>query len=151
MSDRPVVEQALAEIDALIGFQRRAFATRHTYRELSLPQLHLLFNLQAGGPRTVSELAETLEVSTPSASAILDRMEEHDLVTRCRDTTDRRVVHVGIGKRGATLLEEMAGMKRDQLRRVLDLMTDGELANLISGVEALRRAVETVETSVGAT
>lgn len=104
---------------------------------------------------TVSELAHLLSVSAPSASSILDRMEEHGLVERVRDAVDRRVVHVGVAEQGRRMMEEMMGLKREQLQRLLESMTDVELEHVVEGAAAVDRALsrvgETVEESIATT
>src|SRR5947209_7798484 len=130
-----LVEEALARIHGLMSHQRRAFCSQPLHREVSLPQLHILMMLQEQGRMMVSELANALCISTPSASSIVDRMEEHGLVQRTRDVADRRVVHVEISDHGRSVVEEMGGVRRDQLQALFRTMTDVELRHVICGVD----------------
>jgi DNA-binding MarR family transcriptional regulator len=139
-----LVEEALAQIEALVSYQRRAFCTHSIHREISLPQLVLLTNLRERGSMTVSELAGLLGVTAPSVSALIDRMEERELVGRERDALDRRIVHVRIAERGLTLLDELAGLRRDGLQRLLTVMSDEDLGHVVRAIEALRSAMERV-------
>lgn len=137
-------EEAIRQLKGLMSFQRRAFCSHLPQREISLPQLHLLMTLQQDGPMTVSELAHLLHVSAPSASAILDRMEERGLVRRIRDVVDRRVVRIEMSDHGRGVLEELTWMKQDQLQRLLGAMTEEELGDVIRGVMAVRAALSRV-------
>lgn len=139
-----LLEEALGQMEALVSFRRRAFCAQPFHRDVSLPQLHILMSLREGGPMTVSQLAHLLGVSAPSASSLVDRMEEHALVVRERDLTDRRVVHVRISERGRNLLDEMMGMQRNRLQRVLGAMTEEELQNLIRGIHAVKSALDRI-------
>jgi len=149
-----LIDQAVAQINALAAHRRRAICAQPR-RQVSMPQVYILMTLQEGGAMTVSELAHLLSVSAPSASSILDRMEEHGLVERVRDDVDRRVVHVGIAEPGRRMMEEMMGLKREQLQRLLDSMTDSELEHVVKGAaavdRALSRASESLEEPAGAT
>jgi DNA-binding MarR family transcriptional regulator len=136
-----LVEEALARINGLMSYRRRALCAQPLHREVSLPQLHILMMLQEQGRMTVSELANALCVSAPSASSIVDRMERLRLVERARDAADRRVVCVEISDHGRRVVEEMAGVRRDQLQALFRTMTDGELRHVICGVEAVQRAL----------
>lgn len=136
-----LITEAMERIDELVSYQRRAFCAHAPHRELSLPQLFLLITLQERGALTVSALADLLGVTAPSASALIDRMEERELVARERDAVDRRVVHVAITDAGHTLLDEMVGMRRDRLRQVLSRMEPEELQHVIAAVQALRRVL----------
>ncbi|MDQ2745369.1 MAG: MarR family transcriptional regulator [Chloroflexota bacterium] len=150
-----LIDQAVVQINALAAHRRRAICAEPRRRQVSMPQVYILMTLQERGAMTVSELAHLLSVSAPSASSILDRMEEHGLIERVRDAIDRRVVHVGITEPGSRLMEEVMGLKREQMQRLLDSMTDRELEHVVEGAaaveRALRRARETAEAPAGTT
>lgn len=135
------MKEALTQLEGLMSFQRRTFCSHLPQREVSLPQLHVLMVLQQDGPMTVSELAHLLHISAPSASALLDRMEERSLVHRVRDVTDRRVVHVEMSDHGRSVVEELTWLRQDQLQRLLGAMTAEELRDLSRGVTAIRAAL----------
>jgi len=138
-----LMQEVLVRIESIISYQRRAFCSGHNqFRDISLPQMSVLIMLRERGPRTISELAELLQVSAPSASAILDRMEERGYVRRSRDSIDRRVVHVEVTEEGRGLIDEMAGVKRDRMQRLLSVMDEDDLRSVIAGIDALQRAFE---------
>lgn len=141
-----LIEEAMAQIGRLFSYRRRAFCAQPLSREVSLPQVHLLMTLQERGPTTISALAHLLGISAPSASAIVDRLEEHDLALRERDAEDRRVVHVRITEHGRTLVAELMGMKREQVQRLLDAMTAQELSDVIKGIAAVCNALDRSQT-----
>lgn len=136
-----ILDDVMSQIDDLMSYQRRSFCAHGPHRELSLPQLFLLVTLHERGTLTVSALAELLGVTAPSASALIDRMEERGLVARDRDALDRRVVHVAISEAGHTLLDEMMGMRRDRVRQVLSRMDPEELRHVIGALQGLRRVL----------
>jgi DNA-binding MarR family transcriptional regulator len=141
-SKTELIDEAVAQIEALMSYRRRAFCDQPLTREVSLPQLHVLMRLQESGPTMVSELAHALGTSIPSASSIVDRMEEHGLVDRVRNEIDRRVVHVAISERGQAVVEEFGGPKRVQLQRLLSTMSTDELHDVIRGAEAVYNGLE---------
>lgn len=141
-SKSELIDEAVEHIDTLLAYRRRAFCEQPLSREVSLPQLHILMRLQEGGPMTVSELALALGTSIPSASSIVDRMEEHGLVDRVRNEIDRRVVHVALSDHGRVVVEEFGGPKRVQLQRLLGTMSTRELHDIIRGVEAICNGLE---------
>ncbi len=136
-----LVDRASGYIDTLMSVRRRALCSNPVHRDVSLPQLYILMTLRDRGPVAVSELANLMSISTPSASTIIDRMEEHALVLRVRDTEDRRVVHVELTEHGRRTVDELAGMKREQLQGFLGSMTDDELDAVIRGAQALQQAL----------
>jgi MarR family transcriptional regulator for hemolysin len=73
------------------------------------------------------ELAERLSVSAPTVTHHLDRLEAGGLLTRRRDTGDRRVVRVDLTPAGAA--------RRAELEAVADT-TDAEVRSLLSPADA---------------
>jgi DNA-binding MarR family transcriptional regulator len=140
-SREALIEEALERIDALAAHRRRAMCEQPLHREVSLPQLHVLMLLQERGRMMVSELAGLLRISMPSASSIVDRIEENGLVERTRDAADRRVVYVEITDRGRALAEDLMGLKRETMQRLFGAMTDEELGDMVRGMAALERAL----------
>jgi DNA-binding MarR family transcriptional regulator len=118
---RAADEQATAAFsDALHDFFRaarraRGRASRRTLGGLSLAQYHLLEPL-AEGPHTNRQLAEAADVSSPTATRMIDILVARDLVTRVEDPTDRRAVVISLTPAGRRALgEKMA--EYDAIRR----------------------------------
>ena len=142
-SQRLLREQAMEGLDRLACRQWRQGATTHMDRRgLSLHQLHLLRSLQGVGPLTVGQLAERLQVSMPSASLMLHRLEEQGLTTRTRDAEDRRLVHVQLTEKGEAEVRAAAGFKREVVGRVLAQFTQAELESLLTVLGAVERALD---------
>jgi DNA-binding MarR family transcriptional regulator len=137
-----LVGEALDEVEALISWRRRAICDQPLHRGVSMPQIYILITLLERGSTTVSELASLLSISAPSASSIVDRMEESGLVSRERDDIDRRIVHVAITERGRSVVDDMMGLRRDYTLRLLESMSDEDLNHVVRAVEAVRRALE---------
>jgi DNA-binding MarR family transcriptional regulator len=67
---------------------------------------------------TIGELAERLQVVHHSAVGLVDRLAMRGLVTRDQGEGDRRQVHLSLTAHGAELLERLAVIHRDELRRL---------------------------------
>jgi len=93
--------------------------------------------LERSGPMTAGKLAEAAHLSTGAVTALLDRLEARGLVTRIRDTADRRRVLVeitdlarqrtwaffqGVGEFAASLYDRYT---TEQLEVVRDLLEQG--------------------------
>lgn len=109
---------------------------------ISLIHLNVLTILEDEGPSTMRGLAEALDVSQASATGIIDRMRQRDLVVRNRDDQDRRVVRVALTDTGRRLIDGVAAERRGRLAMLLGDLTDDELAGFLLGARALRRARE---------
>jgi DNA-binding MarR family transcriptional regulator len=118
----PEIEAAVDELVALMARERAGRLRGWCRRPISSTHLNVLVALEADGPLTMSRLAEILELALPNATGIVTRMEEHGLVSRGRDETDRRLVLVQLTESGRQLVEERAFMRRAHLIRILAAM-----------------------------
>lgn len=75
--------------------------------EISGPQLFALLVLRERGSVTITELAQILEVSPPSASAMVDRLVEKGILTREHSREDRRKVLVEVSPAAAEKLDRL--------------------------------------------
>lgn len=76
------------------------------FANLSVTQIHYLDairHLQA--PPTISELAEIMKVTKPTATNALDRLEHDDYVHKVPSSEDRRVWYVHLTTKGLKISE----------------------------------------------
>lgn len=69
-------------------------------------------------PITVGELAERLQLRPHSAVALVDRLVRQDLVARRASLEDRRQVYVLLTEHGTQVLQDLAWVHREELRRL---------------------------------
>lgn len=67
---------------------------------------------------TINELASLLFIKHNSAVGLVDRLESEGLVTRNIAVEDRRKVNLRLTRKGARVFERLAGVHRDELRRI---------------------------------
>ena len=67
---------------------------------------------------TVGELAERLQLRHHSAVGLIDRLVLEKLVIREPSAEDRRQVLVHLTRRGEAILEKLASVHREQLKRI---------------------------------
>jgi DNA-binding MarR family transcriptional regulator len=85
-----------------------------------------------------SEVGERMVTPVPDVTRLLDRLESAGLVTRCRDTEDRRVVQVAISERGLVQLAELDEPLTEHVRGLLAPLDEAELGSLVSMLERVR-------------
>jgi MarR family transcriptional regulator, multiple antibiotic resistance protein MarR len=93
-------------------------------------QFEVLKNLARSAAETAANLCRALHQDTGSMTRMLDRLEEKGLVTRERDTSDRRLVLVRLTGAGESLIPKIRPALRRALRRHLAGFTPEEIANL---------------------
>lgn len=75
--------------------------------ELSVSQFKLLMIVRHQGEVTLKELAEKLNVSSPSVSVMVDKLVERNLLTRDRSQQDRRKVVIQVSPDEKACLDAM--------------------------------------------
>jgi DNA-binding MarR family transcriptional regulator len=110
--------------------------------DLSTLQLRLLVVLDRHAPLNLGTLAEHLEVSTPSASRLVDRMVEAGLVRRQAAAHSRREVSLAVTARGRRALSSLRRVRRRAIGRILDRMAAADRAALVTGLDAFARAAD---------
>src|SRR5215510_10435181 len=73
--------------------------------ELSMAQLKTLWIIHAAGAVSIGEIAETLGVGQPTASHLVDRLVQAQLVARAEDPLDRRRTLAQLSVTGKELVE----------------------------------------------
>jgi DNA-binding MarR family transcriptional regulator len=111
-------------------------------RAISSTQLHVLFVLVSEGPMPMGRLADSLGVSLPNVTGIVDRMVEHGHVERGRDAEDRRVVTVSASEAGRSTVEEIDMIRRRAIARVLERLTPEQQRRALRTFTELRAAVD---------
>jgi DNA-binding MarR family transcriptional regulator len=139
---RRLLDDLLEELASHTPAGVMRYMRRWPHGPLSLVHLHVLTVLDIEGPVPMRTLAESLDVSQASATGIVDRMEQRDLVERRRDDADRRVVRVALTAAGRQMVEGVTAERRERLTRLLDQLTDEELDGFLRGTRALRLARE---------
>ncbi len=97
-------------------------------QDLTFGQLRLLFRLHRGGPATMSQVAGWLDVTMPTATGIVQRIERHGLACRRHRDDDRRVVEACLTEQGRELMAEVDGTRLDFVRTALGALGPADLA-----------------------
>jgi DNA-binding MarR family transcriptional regulator len=135
--DLEVIEGALAELMRLASSRRVHDARMHAIGlSLTRTELRFLTRIDELGARSVSALADELDVSQPTASRVLRRLEDAGLVERRVDSADGRVAIYDISPKGrrergrlrglmhAQLADALAGLPRERRHELAVLMED---------------------------
>ncbi len=106
---------------------------------LSRSQTGALMHLHFQGKCPITNIGEELDVSTPAASQLVDRLAQNGLVERVDDPDDGRVKQVVLSEAGKTLINEGFQARRVWMQDLSNFLTVQE-QNHIS--EALITLVE---------
>jgi len=130
----------LDELTAWNPRERMGMFRKWLAGSLSIVHLHVLTVLEAADALSMGKLAEALDVSIASATGIIDRMEQRGLVERGQQPDDRRVVLVRPTAAGLAVFSDLDVQRRAGISRILERMTDDELAAFLKGLRAMSAA-----------
>jgi DNA-binding MarR family transcriptional regulator len=106
--------------------------------EITLTQVLVLRALR-DGPQTLTRLGQANGLSPTSVTRIIDRLERRSLVSRRRESEDRRVVSVQLEPAGERLIGEIRVLRGTNIHQAVEAMTSEERRQL---TRSLRRFVE---------
>jgi len=112
---------------------------------LTIPQLKSLFYISRHGRVNLSGLASGIRVTPANVTGIADRLVEQGLLTRTPDPDDRRVSWLRATDKGKTLINDLREGRAQEMRRILDQLTEEELSTVARGFELVARAAEVSE------
>jgi DNA-binding MarR family transcriptional regulator len=113
--------------------------------DLTIPQLKSLFYISGHGKVNPSALASGIRVTPANVTGIVDRLVEQGLLIRTADADDRRVSWLTVTDKGKTLINDLREGRAQEMRRILDRLTEEELAIIVRGFELVATAAEVSE------
>jgi len=115
--------------------------------QLSLPQLSLLLAVRRTPGIRVNELAQLLELSAPTVSVGLRRLEEEGWVRREPDPQDKRSFHLYLTEKAKNFAKRVQEFERKQTGVFLSALSAQEQAQLVRLLDkAITRLEEQAQT-----
>jgi DNA-binding MarR family transcriptional regulator len=151
------VESRKADVDSVneLLSQATVLLSRHLLDRtgLSPTASAVLYRLHAEGPVRLTALASSVEVSQPSMTQLIQRLERKGLVARLTDPDDRRAALVTVTDGGRQLVLERQNDVREHLGELLTMLSQDQrdaldlaarvalpVINILIAVEAARES-----------
>jgi DNA-binding MarR family transcriptional regulator len=151
------VESRKADVDSVneLLSQATVLLSRHLLDRtgLSPTASAVLYRLHAEGPVRLTALASSVEVSQPSMTQLIQRLERKGLVARLTDPDDRRAALVAVTDGGRQLVLERQNDVREHLGELLTMLSQDQrdaldlaarvalpVINILIAVEAARES-----------
>ncbi|MBT9368473.1 MarR family winged helix-turn-helix transcriptional regulator [Rhizobium sp. CSW-27] len=125
---RPSLNERL--FDEMSAFNRRLralFDLRARETGLTLARARALFALSRRGSLSQKDLAQELEIETPTLVRLLDGMEKQNLIERRAGGGDRRVKEIHVTPEGETVGQQVQMLARDLRNRLVDGIPEQDL------------------------
>jgi DNA-binding MarR family transcriptional regulator len=118
-----VTRQILRLGDDIFRMLRISLPREWLSSELTLAQIRVLLVLYTGGQQRMGNIAETIGISTSTASGVVDNLVKKGLVLRESDTEDRRLVICRLSSQGEEQVKRLWALGRFQIKRLLHGLT----------------------------
>ena len=126
---------------ALLYNVQRTTKTDWQSLDLTMAQLKVFLTLNFEGEMPISKLAETLGISHPTASHLVERLVQAGLVERVEYAADRRYTLARLSSQGNMMVQRLRQGRENHLQHWLVQLNEPDLAALRRGLEALNRVV----------
>jgi MarR family transcriptional regulator for hemolysin len=136
-------EQLLDETFAFNRKLRAFFDARVRERGLTLARARALMALSRRGALNQRELAEELEIETPTLVRVLDSMEKQGLIERRAEENDRRVKQIHMTAQGLAAYETVHALSAE-LRE--ELMSNVAAEEISTTLDVIRRMTANILT-----
>lgn len=141
--------QYLLELEQYIGRFFRTMKERHVdnaaYVNMSTPQFYCLWVISKHDKFKMSDLANHLSLSYASATNLVNRLSDADLVNRYDDPDDRRVVIVEVNEKGREVTEMIRKKLLDALMGKCQALSEEQRNDMIKGFECLVNIMEQIK------
>ncbi len=113
--------------------------SRKLNKEVGLtgPQLMLMRTLAKSGEITIKQLAQDTQITQATATTILDKLEQRQLIQRQRSQIDKRKVHAHLTESGAHLLEKAPQSLQEGFIKEFVQLEEWEKSLLLSSVQRI--------------
>ena len=112
---------------------------RSDQTDLSISEIHMLEAVGKGKDRrrTISELAEDLNITLPSVTVAINKLMKKGYVEKVRGEEDGRIVYVSLTRQGRRIDSAHRYFHESMVRSIIRDMTESEMQALYKGVMKL--------------
>jgi len=105
--------------------------------ELSIPQFRTLRFIQRNPDSSLSDLADHLGLTLPSASKLVDGLVKQKLLTRKESAEDRRRLTLLLTQNGTSIVDSARANARANLAEKLKNLSDADLETISQAMQIL--------------
>ncbi len=140
---QPIVNRELFDALSMVNRKLRAvFDARVKERGLTLPRARALFALTRKDGLNQRELADELEIETPTIVRLLDGMEKQGFIERRVEVSDRRAKQIHMTELGRNIADEILKLADEIRADVLRGVEPGEVAATLKVVRTIADNVQ---------
>lgn len=145
MSGMPLSEFA-DKLDELMSVMAQEVVKRQenevTKGAITFTQLLIMNGLMRKGECRMTDLARSINVSTPAMTGIVDRLVRYGYVSRLSDEHDRRIIKIVLTAKGVEVVKKISGQKREMIMRTFGKISQKERDDYLRILGRIREVIE---------
>ncbi|MBE6048905.1 MAG: MarR family transcriptional regulator [Clostridium sp.] len=138
-NDNRVVNELLVKIFNNILEIEEATLRNGPLSDLSITELHTIEAIGMHGERTMSDVAQTLEITVGTLTTAINKLIKKEYVVRKRTAEDRRVVLVSLTKKGKLACSLHEKFHNEMINETVFQLTEQKKKVLISSLERINK------------
>lgn len=107
------------------------------FKDLSITEMHTIEAIGMYKKKTTSDVAKELSITVGTLTTAINKLVKKDYVERIRSEDDRRVVKLGLTKKGKLLYRVHQHFHREMVKNILDGMATDEQQALLAALKNL--------------
>ena len=139
----PTTKQIAEEVSVLMPvIARRILMGFFQTTKITQTQIFTIMTLSEKAPCQLNELSERLQISAPTVTGIVDRLEKLDYVTRIHDKVDRRVVNVDLTAKGKRIAGTLKKTIKEKWQSLLLKLSKKDQENYVRILRNIQRSMQ---------
>lgn len=142
MSDFDSINNFLVDIWSRINKIEERSLAAGIGDNISLTEIHIIEKIGAQQPCRMSSIAKAVGVTLATLTVACDKLESKGLITRTRDTTDKRVVNISLTPRGQTIYTYHKEFHERMIAAAISDLSPDETALLAASLQKIQSFFE---------
>ncbi|WP_192988188.1 MULTISPECIES: MarR family winged helix-turn-helix transcriptional regulator [Carnobacterium] len=119
-----------------------------TFKDISIKEMHTIEAIGMNRDHTTSEVAKKLAITAGTLTVSVNNLVKKGYVERIRSEMDRRVVKLGLTKKGRLLYRLHDKFHRDMVKETISGMEQEEAEILIKGLRNLHIFLDQIKNNL---
>lgn len=121
------------------------YSIKHgAFSDISITEIHTIAAVGMYGSKTMSEIAQVLEITMGTLTTAVDKLIKKGYLERSRSNTDRRIVNVSLTKRGKLAYRIHEKFHLDMVKAIIGDFTQEEEEILSIGLRKLNNHLKVI-------
>ena len=135
MDDAKKINEVMVSLFNIVLKIEEKAIKESTIHDLSITEMHILDVIGIGNGRTMSEVAQRLQINLSTLTTAINKLVKKGYVERFRIPSDRRIVKIKLTKEGIDAVKEHEAFHDELIRKALGKVSDEEIKSLIVSLD----------------